>query len=116
MKHQPTFLAVPTYNAKRDITEDWHFATDPENERGEYAEALFMTYLGVDGETKHHLIGMTVEDTDDIRFIDREETIRLLSEGTVCDIEDAADLNANWTEADEAAYRADVAWHEREDV
>lgn len=115
MKHQP-FTAFPRADAKRDITEDWQFATDPENERGEYAEALFTTYLGVDGETIHHLIGMTVEDTDDIRFIDREETLRLLSEGTVGDIEDAADLDANWTEADEAAYRADVAWHEREGV
>lgn len=113
MKHQP-FTAFPRADAKRDITEDWQLATDPEGELGERAEALFKTHLGSNCETIHFLIGMTVEDRSDIRFIDREETIRLLSEGTVCDIEGAADLDANWTDADEAAYRADVAWHERE--
>ena len=77
----------PTADSTLNITDHWQAATDPENERGEYAEALFRVSYengtirrpmghGLFRETSflcdvHYMIGATVEDSDEIRFLDR---------------------------------------------
>ena len=100
----------PPADATRNITDYWQEATDPANERGEYAEALFRVSYE-DGTVRrdlghgrfreigytfdvHHLIGASVEDRDDIRFIDRDDCIRLLGADTVRQIEEQADADA----------------------
>ena len=97
----------PPADASRNITDYWVEATDPENERGEYVEALF-TVDHEDGsvfhdlghgrfrETAyvydvHHLIGATVETREAIRFIDRDECLRVFGAGMVRAIEEEAD-------------------------
>lgn len=97
----------PVADAARNITDTWQAATDPENERGEYAEALFRVSYeegtirrpmghGLFRETSflcdvHHMIGSTVEDSDEIRFLDRGECLRILGAETVRKIEIEAD-------------------------
>jgi len=100
----------PPADVTRNISDYWQEATDPENERGEYVEALFSVSYeegsvrldlghGRFRETGytvdvHHLIGATVEDSDDIRFIDRAECLRLLGADIVRRIEEQADAEA----------------------
>ena len=97
----------PVADAARNITDHWQAATDPANERGEYAEALFrISYEegtirrplgnGKFRETTflcdiHHMIGATVEDGDEIRFLDRLECLGVLGAETVSKIEAEAD-------------------------
>lgn len=100
----------PAADAKLNISDYWMEVTDPENERGEYVEALFSVSYeegsvrldlghGRFRETgyvydTHHLIGATVEGRDDIRFIDRAECERILGADMVRQIEDQADAEA----------------------
>lgn len=100
----------PPADAKLNISDYWMEVTDPENERGEYVEALFSVSYeegsvrldlghGRFRETgyvydTHHLIGATVEGRDDIRFIDRAECERILGADMVRQIEDQADAEA----------------------
>lgn len=100
----------PPADATRNITDYWQEATDPANARGEYVEALFRVSYeegstfhdlghGRFRETPytfdvHHLIGASVEDRDDTRFIDRDECLRLLGADIVRKIEEQADADA----------------------
>ena len=97
----------PTADSTLNITDHWQTATDPENARGEYVEALFRVSYengtirrpmghGLFRETNilcdvHHMIGATVEDSDEIRFLDRGECLRILGAETVSKIEIEAD-------------------------
>ena len=97
----------PVADAARNITDHWQAATDPENKRGEYVEALFRVSYengtirrpmghGLFRETSflcdvHHMIGATVEDINEIRFLDRGECLRILGAETVSKIEIEAD-------------------------
>lgn len=97
----------PVADAARNITDHWQAATDPANERGEYAEALFrISYEpcsvrrdlghGRFRETPylrdvHRLIGVTVEDADAIVFLDRAECLRRLGGEWVRKVEAEAD-------------------------
>lgn len=100
----------PPADATRNITGLWRDATDPAGDRGEYVDALFRVSYeegstfhdlghGRFRETPytfdvHHLIGASVEDRDDTRFIDRDDCIRILGADTVRWIEERADADA----------------------
>lgn len=84
MKHQTQI--VPTYDASDDVSDWWMETFDQENELGQLVHAVyetgecadsFVTASGPNGyrhvgrdATYHMFIGLTVEDRDDIRFID----------------------------------------------
>lgn len=103
---------IPMSDATCDATDDWNVMMDPENVRGDLVMALFRTSTEEDTTlidlghgryreaphecTVHRLIGFTVESRDFIRFVDREEVERIIGEGTVGDLEDAMDEEANW--------------------
>lgn len=97
----------PVADEALNITDHWRAATDPENERGEYAEALFEVSFepcsvrrdlghGRFRETPylrdvHRLIGVTIEDGDEIRFLDRAECLSRLGGELVRKVEVEAD-------------------------
>lgn len=107
MKH--THALIPVSDAQSDVSDWWHetFRTDGE----EHVEALFDVesssffdfHAGGHGAFHtseysadiHYFIGLTVEDSDDIRFIPREEAIALAGPEQVGKWQDGMDEQAN---------------------
>lgn len=98
---------IPKCDARLNVSDDWCFITDPENERGEIATAMFdatdtsgsyVTPLGHGrfAETEyrtveHSLVGFTVENSGAIQFFSRAAAIETFGAETVSDWEAAMD-------------------------
>ena len=106
-----TTATVPPSDDTLDVSDYWSEEMDPENEHGLLVHATFDRTVKWDafdgGEyAVHRLSGLTVENTENICFIDREGAIAIFGEAQINAFEDEMDTASNWTPDDgsDAAY------------
>lgn len=97
-----------------DVSFYWAEALDINAEFGLCVTALFRRFeiVDPDGEhAEHRLVGLMVEDREDIWFISRDGALTLLGESLINGIEDEMDAASNWS-ADDGSDAAYDLWKE----